>query len=257
MPEVTLGDKRFWYRRGGEPPVPDAETLVFLHGAGGSSLTWLYQLRALRRSYHCIAPDLPGHGKSDDHASDTAGDLAERVIALLDGLELTRVHLIGHSIGAAVALEIAASAPERCASLALFSCGLRLPVSDLLIDTLHGSLSLWTSLMEDLLYSPSTPRRFVDKTTTSGLQSTREVALRDFQICSSFDFSKRAHLLPQPAVVIVGRDDALSPVPLAETLAHSLEAQFEVIDEAGHMAMLEQHKRVNEILSDFYRKLRT
>src|SRR5690606_33345481 len=66
MPEIQAGSRSIWIRRGADALQPDQPTVVFVHGAGGSSLTWIYQIRALRKRLNCVAIDLPGHGKSAD-----------------------------------------------------------------------------------------------------------------------------------------------------------------------------------------------
>lgn len=103
----------------GEP----AGTGVFLHGLGGGAATWddlMHQLPGME----CYAPDLPGFGVSDPPADDSgytvagqAGTLAE----LVRELSPEPVHLLGNSLGAAIALRLAADYPARVRSLTLIS----------------------------------------------------------------------------------------------------------------------------------------
>jgi len=98
--------------------------IVFLHGFGGDSLTWVNIQTGLQARRRTIAFDLPGHGKALGWPRiGNAGVSAKAVAASLDALTLDRVHLVGHSMGGAVACLVALKAPERIASLTLLAPG--------------------------------------------------------------------------------------------------------------------------------------
>jgi 3-oxoadipate enol-lactonase len=97
-----------------------ATPVLLLHGLGGSSSTWLPQALALAADHRLIAPELPGTARTPlpRERITLAGHMAA-VMALLDRLDLKHVHIAGHSMGALLALHIAAAHPERVASLVL------------------------------------------------------------------------------------------------------------------------------------------
>jgi pimeloyl-ACP methyl ester carboxylesterase len=86
--------------------------LVFLHGGGLSSREWEPQFAALSGEFYCVAPDLPEQGQSADIRPFTLADSANRVVMLIEGLPAQRAHVIGLSLGGAVALAAARTAPE-------------------------------------------------------------------------------------------------------------------------------------------------
>lgn len=86
--------------------------IVFLHGGGLSSSQWQPQFEALSDRFYCIAPDLPEQGKSVDIQPFTLPDAAQRVAALIRGLPQGKAHIVGLSLGGAVALEVVRRAPE-------------------------------------------------------------------------------------------------------------------------------------------------
>jgi pimeloyl-ACP methyl ester carboxylesterase len=94
-------------------PLP----LVFLHDAGGTGSHFSALLSHFRTTRRALAFDLRGHGRSPGGRTDELAVHAADVLAALDGLKLGRVILIGHSWGAAVALETASQAPERIAGV--------------------------------------------------------------------------------------------------------------------------------------------
>jgi pyruvate dehydrogenase E2 component (dihydrolipoamide acetyltransferase) len=96
--------------------------VVFLHGFGGDSQTWLFNQRRIAEHHLTFAFDLPGHGGSTKQVGQgSIEELAGSVEAGLDQLKLSRIHLIGHSLGAAVALALWKRQPERVASVALLA----------------------------------------------------------------------------------------------------------------------------------------
>ena len=104
----------------------EGETVVCLHSSTGSHAQWRELDAMLAGRCRVIAPDLHGHGRSPAWPVDAADELnvdARAVTALLDGAESRTapgVHLVGHSYGGAVALQIALRAPQRVRSLTLY-----------------------------------------------------------------------------------------------------------------------------------------
>jgi pimeloyl-ACP methyl ester carboxylesterase len=104
-------------------PPEATETIVFLHGLGGSQSTWANVLGAFAESYRIAAVDLPGHGASDKPSPESTDysipGLAAMVGELLEKLELSPAVLIGHSLGGATALQLALDRPKLVRALVL------------------------------------------------------------------------------------------------------------------------------------------
>ncbi|HND28933.1 MAG TPA: alpha/beta fold hydrolase, partial [Myxococcota bacterium] len=93
---------------------PQAPTLLFLHGAGLSGQQWAPQVEALSSRFYCLAPDLPQQGRSVDLGPFVLSDAVERVAALIQQRASGgRAHVIGSSLGGAVALGLARAHPDR------------------------------------------------------------------------------------------------------------------------------------------------
>jgi pimeloyl-ACP methyl ester carboxylesterase len=109
---------------GGVDPAGPGEAVLFVHGNVSSSLFWqqtLLELDATGR-HRALAVDLRGYGDTEPLAIDASRgvrDWADDIAALVDELGLTRVHLVGWSMGAGVVLQYLLDAPERVASVAL------------------------------------------------------------------------------------------------------------------------------------------
>ena len=102
---------------GGEGP-----DCLLIHGFGSDRLSWLGTTPALLPVVKVHALDLPGHGESGTDVGDgSLPGLARQVEAELAARALTRVHIIGHSLGGGIGLLLAAERPELVASLALLA----------------------------------------------------------------------------------------------------------------------------------------
>jgi pyruvate dehydrogenase E2 component (dihydrolipoamide acetyltransferase) len=102
--------------RGGAP-------IVLLHGFGGSHAAWDGVVAALAGARHTIAFDLPGHADSLAARHGSSAVAAKAILAELERRELRRCHLVGHSMGGAVAALVALKAPQLVGSLTLLSPG--------------------------------------------------------------------------------------------------------------------------------------
>jgi 3-oxoadipate enol-lactonase len=109
--------QRLYYRVRGK-----GENLLLIHGLGCSGADWECQVRSLERRFRVIIPDLPGCGFSSPMEGDVAiGDLANRLWALLDHLQVSTSNIAGFSLGGAVALEMALQRPDNVPRLALIN----------------------------------------------------------------------------------------------------------------------------------------
>lgn len=118
---LSLGDLDIFYFE----YVPEQADLrkppiLFIHGFGGDSGNWLFNTEKFGAAQRVIALDLPGHGQSSKRFADgSITGLARTLQLFLDNLGLSRVQVVGHSLGAAVALRLALLNPERVAGLVL------------------------------------------------------------------------------------------------------------------------------------------
>jgi pimeloyl-ACP methyl ester carboxylesterase len=116
--QVMVGDLSIHYYQGGPA---DAETILMIHGFGANKDNWVRFAKFFTKRYQVIALDLPGFGDSSKpDASYDVGTQAERVAAFVKTLGLSKVHVVGNSMGGHIAALYAARHPEQVQSLALF-----------------------------------------------------------------------------------------------------------------------------------------
>ena len=104
------------YRVTGDPVSPP---MVLLHALGEDGANWDEVAAAFAGAWRVYAPDLRGHGRSDWPGDYSFGHMRDDVLGLIDALDLDRVTLIGHSMGATVAYLLAEEHPERVGRLVI------------------------------------------------------------------------------------------------------------------------------------------
>ncbi len=120
---------------GGKAFDPTLPCVVFIHGAVNDHSVWTLLARWFAHHGHAVlAPDLPGHMRSAGPALPSVQAMAEWVLALLDAAGVQRAALAGHSLGSLVALQAAASAPQRATHLVMLGTCVPMPVPQALLD---------------------------------------------------------------------------------------------------------------------------
>jgi pyruvate dehydrogenase E2 component (dihydrolipoamide acetyltransferase) len=122
---VDAGGKRIRYLKAGPDTAPPGGTpIVLIHGFGGDLMGWMFNQAELASDRPVYAIDLPGHGgSSKDVGEGATRDLARAVTDFMDAKGISSAHLVGHSLGGAVATLIAAKSPERVVALTLIAPG--------------------------------------------------------------------------------------------------------------------------------------
>jgi pimeloyl-ACP methyl ester carboxylesterase len=209
---------------------------LLIHGAGASSAIWMMVMARLGRASRAVAIDLPGHGPSppfEDKPHPTIADYCRAAGELAALTGLGRSVLIGHSMGALVAIEAALAWPDKVAGVVLCAAAPRLPVSrDLIkvIDEDYPHFPAW--LAERALSASAKPalrRAFV----AAGVVAPQAVTRADFAAIDGVDLSARLGELQCPIIWIDGADDRI----VGETAARPGECR--TLEDVGHLVPIE------------------
>ena len=268
---ATSRGKTFAYCEGSGAPV------VMIHGVVSTADCWTYAIQALRDSYQVIAPDLPGHGRSDGGLVPYGLTFyVDWLVELLDAQRIQRIRLVGHSMGGAIAAAFAVRHPERIERLALVDAlGLssKLPwlgarnisasLPDFLMAMLTGrndpyllrSFQPW-----DFLDPWGKPRPVLDQ--MAALNQPRgamvvwagtRLLLADFlSKRKRAAFVERLERITAPTLVVWGRQDGILALENArEGVARLPNARFEIIEDCAHEPMLERPDEFIRIVRPF------
>jgi len=238
--------------------VGAGEPVVLIHGLACGKRMWFHQVRALRRSFRVIAYDQRGHGLTDAPADPklySPEQLTRDLSGLLDALGIARAAIVGFSLGGGPALGLAVSAPHRVTRLVLADVGAG-------ADDMWKSQWLaqrWSRLIDqgnidelvcDMLRSEFF-KRYVLRNKRSRdymaslIRSTPPIGLRHVlteilaKRKSLFRMTALLRAVRTPTLIMLGHHDNVCR-KTAHLLATTIpNASLERIDDAGHMAPLE------------------
>jgi pyruvate dehydrogenase E2 component (dihydrolipoamide acetyltransferase) len=258
-PALVIGARvrlnRLWLARGEGAPI------VFVHGFGADLNGWRPLVGRLPDAYSALALDLPGHGASPFAGEPTLAALTAAVAATLAEEGITAAHLVGHSLGGAVAAALTTAPGFRALSLALISpAGLGPEVNGAFIAGFlrarsEASLSPW---MRELVADPAAFGSALVNTTlrqrAAGELVEAQIRLADALFpdgAQAIDIRPWLAELAIPAKVIVGVEDRILPARQAEGL-NGLIALHRLV-RVGHMPHLEARAEVARLLTELVR----
>ncbi len=227
--------------------------LIFIHGAGNTSLLWQYQTKYFTGSE---AINLPGHpeGKVCTSMDEYVQWFHQNVYR---GVYLPLV-IAGHSLGGAIALRYALSYPEDVKALILIGTGARLRVRPDLLKKLEDSIDTpeqWLKKVAEPPYSRVAPD-VTEKIVNGMAKVGAAVQLNDFRCCDKFDIMDEVSQIAVPTLVISGTEDNMTPVKYARYLADKITgAELVIIEGATHYCQLEKPVEVNRAIEMFLNKL--
>lgn len=223
--------------------------LLLIHGAGASRLVWTSDLRRIQDA-GVIAVDLPGHGRSPGPACASIPAYADALIALMDALGQEQVIACGHSMGGAIAQQMAISYPERVAGLVLIATGARLRIHyELMVRSQHDAVAT-AELLDSWLWSEQTEETLKALARKELLALPAGTLHSDYLACDHFDSRPYLSQIAVPSLVIAGTADRVTPPRLSATLAAGIaHAESVTLTGAGHYLILEQPEAVAQAIS--------
>ena len=268
---ADVGGRKISYAGGGE----DGDVLLLVHGYGGDRNSWLFLQEPLAARYQVYALDLPGHGTSaKDVGAGPAGAagpegqagpegplgvLADAVTGVLDALGAERAHLVGHSLGGAVALAVTARNPGRIASLTLIAPSGFGP--EINAGYLRGFADAQTRReLKPVVGQLFADEQLVTRQLVEDLLAYKRLdgvdealhALADTLLDGDVQRADSAALVAaiggaMPVTVVWGRADRIIPAAQAESVAGAVR---HLIDGAGHMPHMERPAEVQAAIEE-------
>ncbi len=255
---LDLPEGRIRYARRGSGP----QNVILIHGFGGDLDNWLFNIDALAEGATVYALDLPGHGQSGKTLADpTPAGLAKTLLAFAAALGIEQPHLVGHSLGGAIAIEAARQGGGKVRSLTLISpAGLGPEINNDYIQGFVGAASRrdLKPVVENLFADPGkVTRQLVDDLLKYKRLDGVDAALAALAAGSFKEGRQQAVLtdalgkLGVPVLVVWGKEDKIIPAAHA---GNAKGAKVEVIEGAGHMVQMEAAAKVNALIKEHLAK---
>lgn len=261
--ELSVNGHHTFVYSGGKPFSANVPAVVFIHGAQQDHSCWLLQSRWFaHHGYGVLAPDLPGHGRSDGAPLTSVEALADWIIVLLDTLGIAQAGLIGHSMGSMIALDAASRHAGRVSAIALIATSVPMPVSPALLGAARDDEPRAMNMVNVWSHSP---HGHVGLCTVPGiwmyaanlrLMERQKPGVMHIDLAACNAYARGAEATAQvkcPTLVLAGTRDQMTSPKVARSLAGSIaDAKLVMLEGAGHAMMTEQPDAVLDTLRDFF-----
>jgi pimeloyl-ACP methyl ester carboxylesterase len=253
---MPIADAHLHYVEFSKRPFP---TLLFVHGLGTSSSSWVNILPAFNNRFHIIAPDLPGFGLSTLPDGRPFFTIEEYNAVLQQFVESTlpvQFTLIGHSLGGWLSIHLAARIPERISQLILINpAGISYPGVEeqkklFTISEVNDVRNLLNRLWHHYpwYFKPFLPAIYHDLQRRSVSEFVANIRERDF-VTGSLDG------LSMPVTLVWGKEDRLLSWHSVQILRKRVPGvQLRTIDMCGHVPQLERPVALRSILEEVLQK---
>ena len=256
MPVLKSGDARIHYVLEGQSGKP---VLVFSNSLGANYSMWDPQAREFHKRLRILRYDTRGHGRS----SSTPGpysieQLAKDVVALLDALDLDRVHFCGLSMGGMIGMWLALNAPERLNKLVLCNTGAKIGTPEswnARIEAVrkNGMKSI-ASAVVDRWFTPAF-RQKSPATISNILRMLKETNQEGYAACCAAvrdcDFGEQLGEIRKPTLVIAGAHDPATPPADGRFLEQHISGARYAELNAAHVSNIEAQDGFNKELATF------
>jgi 3-oxoadipate enol-lactonase len=259
VPLVSVGDDELFYVEQGE-----GFPLGLIHGLAGDHSAWTPQLPRLAERHRTIAFDNRGAGQSTQRDEPvTTEDLARDTLALMDELEVERAHVVGRSMGGAVAQHMALLAPARVESLVLLASFARLdPLGHRVLTNMREVLEWtrsWAAHARHSVPNFVSPRFFDERpddvarieALIGGETRLQACYVRQNHACLEHDTLDRLGEIRQPTLIMGGgRDPICSPTATA-WLGDIPGSETVLFEDSSHFFLLEEPERFMATLEEW------
>ena len=244
-------------QRSGEGPA-----VIFIHGLSSSMELWTALDQAKLAGRTLISYDLRGHGRSEQApGAHTLKKHTADLAALLEALRIEQASLVGHSLGAMIAIELAATQPGKVRSLSLlsttagFSRETRNTLFEMASAATFGGMDSIADQLIGLSFRPAfcdANPKVVEAIRRSILSSDAASIVAATRMVAKADLRPRLGSLNCPTQILVGSEDRLTPPELAQELAGGIPgARLQQLPDCGHAAPVEQPGLVIQQLAEF------
>ena len=230
--------------------------LLFIHGAAGNAAIWDYQAEYFKGKHRVYRLDLPGHGESSSEGEEDIQAYALWARSVIERLFPSGFFaLIGHSMGGAIALELAAGSLRGLECLVLIGTGAKLGVTPIIFTMLRDDPEGFFDAIDRTAFCEQTSPQARERLIAVARKCPLPTIAKDFRACDRFDARGSLKNVKVPTLILCGEQDILTPVKYSRSLRDGIpDSSLVTIPRAGHMVMSEQPEHLNRALEVFFSK---
>ena len=263
--KLNIDSANYYAYSASHEPQDDKETIIFIHGTAMDHTVWALQSRYFAyHGFNIYAIDLPGHGLSEGEPMDRIEDYSAWVVDIMSHCKGHQFHLVGHSMGALIALQAAAQYGAQqppLISLSLVGFSYPMAVTPMLLDAARDNPSAAYAMMTQWSHTSPiggepNPGFWSPGGQMSMMENSRDGAVfTDLTACNNYqggpDAFSKVHC---PILFLSGVQDKMAPCALAKAEAEKNDnADIVMIPNCGHSIMSESPDSVRDALNAFIR----
>ena len=288
MPKVVIKNHKISFSFNGVFGDIGSPKIILIHGAGGQEIDWPMAWRSSNNqnrsmgltpsnqgvtklfnagleNYSIYAVDLPGHGKSEGAIKSNIDEYSNFIIDFLDAMDIEHACLVGHSMGAAIALNASLSHHWRICSIVSIGGASKMIVNDAILEGLKNTFEptvdsivkySWHKKTGAIADSQLMAVYFREKAKQRIIDAGSKTVYGDFLACSRFDLSQRLQEITIPVLVIASDGDRMVPLDVSWEMAKDIKGSYFVsLKNCGHFQHIEQSGKVAGELVNFLSKI--
>lgn len=246
------------------------ETLMFAHGYGCNQNMWRYITPAFEQDYDIVLFDHVGSGKSDDSAYDfdkydSLEGFADDIIEICDALELSNVHLVGHSVSAIIGGLATIKRPGLFKSLIMigpspryintdnYYGGFTREAIDELMDTLEHNFMGWSRYITPVIAGNDDQPQIAEELHDSFCRMQPGIAQHFAKVTFLGDNREDLSKIPRPTLVLQCNPDFIAPVEVGQYVHQQIpESTYTQIEASGHTPHLTAPESVINAMQSFF-----
>jgi pimeloyl-ACP methyl ester carboxylesterase len=244
-----------------------ADWVVFIHGAGGSSVVWYKQIQSYSRHFNLLLIDLHGHGKSASgnvNLKYTFENIAQGILKVLDYHKIPQAHFVGVSMGTIIVRKLAGLQKERVKSMILVGAVTKLNLKSRFLvkaGRIFHQIMPYMWLYKALAFVIM-PMASSEESRSVFIREARKLARHEF--IRWFKLTRRLTAKLQqlesedpqlPTLYVMGDQDYILLEPVKVIVNACKHKSLAIIDKCGHVVNIEKADIFNELTIDFIRKL--
>ncbi len=251
---ISVNGTQAFAANGGKDFDATKPAVVFIHGSGFDHSVWALHSRWFAHNgFAVLAPDLPGHGLSEGEPLASIGEMADWIVALINAAGIKQARLIGHSMGALIAIEAAARHPDSVSGLDLIAAATAMPVSEALLSAAKANspdavamMMLWGLGQRATLGGNLLPGSWMLGGGMRVLEAAKPgVLYADLAASNVYDAKSSAAKIKAPTTLVLAERDQMTPIKNGKALAALMPtAKLVVLPGAGHLLLAERPDEV-------------
>lgn len=262
MPKIKTGDIEINYQDQGE-----GTPLILIHGLNGDLTGWVFVMPEFAKFYRTLAFDVRGHGESSKPDIPYSIKMfSDDLYNFCQKLKFSKAHILGLSMGGAIAQQFALLHPEIIRSLILVSTFSY--VDEHLkkaFATLRQTLDIggYPAFFDEVVKLAFTPRYIQENPESIASLKEKRIKInspiaiaRATEACLAFNLKEDISRINLPTLILSGREDIFTPLHLAEQIHQSIKgSEWKILDEVGHNIYIEKPAEMVRAVLEFLKKI--